>query len=334
MMTRIKQRFICMGVMAVLFLSGCQASQLPAEVAVHDIQGCAHTSPLLGKEVADVRGIVTLKMDNGFVMQSPTTDDQTCSSEAIFVHTGSYSSVVTGDLVAASGTVAEFTPGSTDQMNLSQTEITEARVKVISSGIPLPKAVLLGTNGYAFPEEVIEDDESIYFDPDDDGLDYFESLEWMRVELPREVVVGPRNTYNEIVVVESKPAIFGGKREDAAKVATTTNLHPERLMIELPREWNRSVNMGDQIEKGVIGILEYSYGNYKVHPVTDINMTKFKDDGIQVERNSDKLRIATYNLNNLSQYSNSKKYQGLAWQITNDLNSPDLLILQEVMDDS
>lgn len=334
MKTRIMRQIISLGLMVVLFLTGCQITPSPAEVTIHDIQGCAHTSPMLGKGVTGVRGIVTLKTENGFVMQSPLPDDQACSSEAIFVHTGNYSSTVTGDAVVVEGRVAEFSPGTPAQMNLSQTEISEAKVKVISAGNILPKATLLGKYGYPFPAEVIEDDRMTKFDPEKDGLDYFESMEWMRVELPQLVVVGPRNAYDEIVVAEVNQGMTEGKRENYAKVAAETDLHPERMMIELPGNWSRSVNVGDQIEKGVIGILEYSYGNYKVHPTTEVNLEKFSGVSTQSENNSDGLRIATYNLNNFSQYSIAGKYEKVAKQISRDLNSPDLLICQEVMDDS
>jgi hypothetical protein len=46
------------------------------------------------------------------------------------------------------------------------------------------------------------------------------------------------------------------------------------------------------------------------------------------------LRLATYNINNFSQYSSDSKIRLLSKQIARDLRSPDLLILQEVQDDS
>jgi len=130
-------RMILYGLL-VANLAACRVQVTDEGTDIHDIQRCTHESPLLGREVKEVQGIVTKKMDTGFVMQSATTDDQLCSSEGIFVHTLQYSNVSSGDLVAVNGNVAEFTPGNADQMNLSQTEITDASVHVISSGNVLP----------------------------------------------------------------------------------------------------------------------------------------------------------------------------------------------------
>ena len=327
-------RMILYGLL-VANLAACRVQVTDEGTDIHDIQRCTHESPLLGREVKEVQGIVTKKMDTGFVMQSATTDDQLCSSEGIFVHTLQYSNVSSGDLVAVNGNVAEFTPGNADQMNLSQTEITDASVHVISSGNALPGATLLGRNGYPFPRNIIEDDEMSVFDPQSDGLDYFESLEWMRVELPSMIVVGPRNVYNEIVVTEEINSGTSPQRSSFALVASASNLHPERLMIQLPEDWTRKVNTGDRLDAGVVGVLVYTHGNYKVEPVNQTDFEKFTDpQNSKDDQYSSELRIATYNINNFSQYSSDSKIRLLSKQIARDLRSPDLLILQEVQDDS
>ncbi len=49
-------------------------------VEIHDIQGAAHTSPLVGMTVSGVAGIVTAKLGNGFYMQDPTPDADDATS--------------------------------------------------------------------------------------------------------------------------------------------------------------------------------------------------------------------------------------------------------------
>jgi predicted extracellular nuclease len=61
---------------------------VPATAArIHDIQGAAHISPLNGKAVASVPGIVTAVRSNGFNLQDPQPDSNPATSEAIFVFT-------------------------------------------------------------------------------------------------------------------------------------------------------------------------------------------------------------------------------------------------------
>ncbi|MEP6704700.1 MAG: choice-of-anchor D domain-containing protein, partial [Acidobacteriota bacterium] len=56
-------------------------------VAIHEIQGAAHISPLVGQQVVGVAGIVTSKASNGFFMQDPAPDADPATSEGIFVFT-------------------------------------------------------------------------------------------------------------------------------------------------------------------------------------------------------------------------------------------------------
>ena len=328
------KRRLVISLLALLFaLSACSNStDSDNNASISEVQGCTHVSPYDGKYVKEVLGIVTKKYENGFVIQSTHPDDQICSSEAIFIFTSNYSDVQSGDQVSVSGKVQEYVTNGRDSFNLSQTEITDAKVRIMAHSSELLLPVLLGAKGYPMPEKTIEDDAMETFDPLNDGLDYFESLEWMRVKLPRMRVVGPRNPYNEIVVVE----VSGdeGQRSGYTLNGDRGNLHPERIMIQLPASWTRKVNVGDVLEEGTTGILNYSYGNYKIEPVNEVRMSQLKDEDENGFDSSAKLRIATYNLFNFSQFSQHKKIESLADQIVNTLQCPDLIVFQEIQDDS
>ncbi|MBJ8193610.1 endonuclease, partial [Bacillus cereus] len=56
---------------------------------------------------------------------------------------------------------------------------------------PLPSPILLGEQGRVMPTSVVDNDGMTVFDPQEDGLDFFESLEGMRVELKDATVIGP-----------------------------------------------------------------------------------------------------------------------------------------------
>ena len=62
---------------------------------------------------------------------------------------------------------------------------------IISSGNTLPPSTVIGKGGHAIPDSVVEDDAFALFDPQNDGLDFFESLESIRVQINNAVVVGP-----------------------------------------------------------------------------------------------------------------------------------------------
>ena len=147
--------------------------------------------------MTEVPGVVTALRGNGFWMQDPQPDADDATSEAILVFLNALPQVAIGDAVLVTGLVDEFRPGN-DQQNLSTTEITQPNVRVVASNQPLPAPVVLGPGGRLLPTEVIEDDATPdaesggTFDPAADGLDFWESLEGMRVQVDDAVVVGPQ----------------------------------------------------------------------------------------------------------------------------------------------
>src|SRR6266511_726587 len=147
--------------------------------------------------VAGVTGVVTALASNGFWFQDPSPDTDVATSDALFVFTSGAPTVAVGDAVAVNGRVSEFRPGGGSSTNLTTTEITSPQVTVVSSGNPLPAATVVGTGGRVPPGEVIDDDASGSvetsgsFDPATDGIDFYESLEAMRVQLNDAVAVGP-----------------------------------------------------------------------------------------------------------------------------------------------
>jgi predicted extracellular nuclease len=100
----------------------------------------------------------------------------------VFVFTGALPTVPIGDSVRVEGKVNEFIPaGGT---NLTVTEIESPRSRRCSTGNPLPAATILGTGGRLVPTEVIDNDNFADFDPAQDAIDFYESLEGMRVTVP------------------------------------------------------------------------------------------------------------------------------------------------------
>src|SRR5579859_6978257 len=136
---------------------------LPLPVAIHDIQGPGHVSPLVG-QVVDVAGVVTKVGSASFYMQDDAPDDDERTSEAIRVK--SEATIAMGDVVRVMGVVREVRPGcdgcsetSEAYANLTTTEIAANDVVVMGHAEALPEPIALGTGGMdrAPPSESIDD---------------------------------------------------------------------------------------------------------------------------------------------------------------------------------
>lgn len=301
---------------------------------IHDLQGCSHTSPYNGKKVKNIRGVVTHKVSNGFTMQSINSDEESCSSEAIFVFTNSFPDVLPGDYISVDGQVSEFTAGSSEDHNLSTTEINNPVIKVLQEEFELPKPIILDDQMELIPKEIIENDQLKSFDIDQDGLDYFESLESMLVEVKNATVVAARNSYNEIVVLPNSFTSKNVVSKEGALLNSKTDQNPEKIMVKLPTTYDKKVNVGDTLASPLIGIMDYSYGNYKL---LSLSAPEFFSKQIVTEGIGDaqkNLSVVNYNLENLSPFDNEKRFNDFAGQIVDQLNSPDIIVLHEVMDNS
>ena len=117
---------------------------------ISQIQGTGATTPLsIGSTVA-TQGIVTARLSNAFLIQSPPQDDDAnpATSEGLYVFTSSAppSAAALGNLICVTGTLAEF--GRTGSPR-TVTELTGPTVTAISTGNSVAGAcgVLGGDDG-------------------------------------------------------------------------------------------------------------------------------------------------------------------------------------------
>jgi predicted extracellular nuclease len=316
-------------------LNSCPPAPVPLQIA--EIQGAGHVSPH-ANELVLTGGIVTAKLANGFYLQDPTPDSNDATSDAIFVFTGAAPTVNVGDDVGVRGNVSEFRPGGSSSTNLSTTELTGPMVTVVSTGNALPAAVVLGEGGRVPPSTVIEDDAmgsvetSGVFDPAFDGIDFYEALEAMRVQVNDAVAVGPRNGFGEIPVIGDDGAHAGVRTTRGGVVISADDFNPERIHLDDTIRATPVVNVGDGFASAV-GVLDYSFGNFKLN-VTD-PLTRI--DG-QLEREVTRpptdreIAVATYNVENLDPADGAPAFARHADYIVNHLLSPDLVAIEEIQD--
>ena len=315
---------------------------------IHDIQGASHISPLNGQPVSNVPGIVTAKRSNGFYLQDPNPDSNEATSEGIFVFTSSAPTVNVGDSVLVSGNVSEFrSGGSSGLTNLTTTELTSPSITVVSSGNPLPAPVIIGTGGRVPPNTVIEDDAtgdvetSGVFDPANDGIDFYESLEGMRVQVNDAVAVGPWHDFTsnrEIPVIGDNGANAGLRTARGGIIIQAGDFNPERIILNdlivggptLP-----SVNVSDSFPGAIVGVMDYSFGNFKLE-VSQLPAPLSGGLAQEVTAPSgvNQLAAATFNVENLAPSDPITKFQTLASLIVNNLRAPDVIAIEEIQDNS
>lgn len=321
------------------------ATEIPR---IHDIQGEGHTSDFSGQTVTDVEGIVTqygytftTGAYKGFFMQDPSPDKNPNTSEAIFVYsTNPSQKPAIGDLVAVTGLVSEYNEGSSS--NLTTTQITMSSRTVLESGVELPLPIILGKDGRAIPSTIIDNDNMMEFQPEEDGIDFYESLEGMLVKLPTPTIISPYWTSGGgSSLVYNIPTRVVNTDADVITPAgglvlkELNNLNPQRLLIAYG-DPGKEVGTGDTFDADVIGVIGYNNGNFKVIPeygqLPSITSNTFQQETTTIEVDEDKLLIATYNIENYYPGVGATKTLKLAESITTNMKTPDIIGVVEMQD--
>ncbi|MFG2919430.1 lamin tail domain-containing protein [Kitasatospora sp. NPDC048298] len=311
----------------------------PGGTRIHDIQGAARVSPLAGSAVSAVPGVVTAVGPNGFWYQDPQPDNDPATSEGIYVYTAGAPSVAVGDSVTVSATVSQYRPGGTGGTNnLSITELTAPSVSVVAHNAPLPAATLVGQGGRIPPSSVISSvtsgdvETAGNFQPATDGLDFWESLEGMRVEIDNAAVVGPTNSYGEVPVV---PQGSGTRTNRGGILLQANDGNPERVVLGKALAPTPIANVGDTLSGATVGVLDYAFGNFTLQVTATPAVTP---GGTAPETTAaptaGQLAVATFNVENLAPSDPQSKFDGLAAGIVTNLRSPDLVALEEIQDNS
>lgn len=321
--------------------------EVTPSVRISDIQGTGHISSFRNQTVSNVAGIVTIKASNGFYLQDPTPDSDERTSEGIFVFTSSAPTVFVGDSILVSGTVTEFRPGN-DANNLTKTQITTPTIVTVSSGNDLPTATILGNGGRTIPTTVIDNDTianietgTTTFDPAQDGIDFYESLEGMLVQVNNPITTSPTanfGTSEEIWVLADNGANATGRTVRGGSLISASDFNPERIQID---DLNNSlvlpeVNVGTQLSN-IVGVVDYSFNNYEVlisAAPTVVQNSNLQKEVTSLTSTTNQLTIATYNVENLDPSDDPTKFNNLANRIVNNLKSPDIISLEEIQDNN
>ena len=315
----------------------------PPVLRIYEIQGAGHTSPHKDEQVS-TRGIVTAVARNGFYFQDPTGDGDERTSDGMFVYTKKAPRVSAGDEVQVTDTVIEYIPGGADTNNLSITEFSQPdRIQIVSTDNPIPAPVVLGTAGRQPPTRVIDNDNFAIFDPAEDGIDFYESLEGMLVEVQDAVAISPTNRFGEIVVLADAGA---GQQLNARGGLNLTphTLHPQRIQLDdslLPGDMP-AAQVGDALGH-VRGPVSYRFGNFEVLVTTEpvVESAGLAPETTALVGTAQHLTVGSFNVFNLDPNDDDKsadladgQFAAIADQIVHRLRAPDVLALQEMQDNS
>lgn len=273
---------------------------------VHVVQGAGLRSPLVGEDVT-VQGVVVATFQHGdggafgydlggFYVQEEDSDADADprTSEGVFVHEATLRPSV-GDLVRVTGRVAEFN---------DLTEITRVQdVVTCAQGLPLPTPAAI-----TLPVASLAD---------------LEAFEGMLVTFPQDLVIGDYqdfDRYGEIVMtlpgadgkrpLQPTAYLAPGSREAlaAADLAarsrivlddgrTTQNPHPPRHPDGTEFTAANSFRGGDVVS-GLTGVLDHSFGGYRVQPTRGATVTSAGARPAAPEAVGGRLRAAGFNVLN------------------------------------
>jgi predicted extracellular nuclease len=282
-------------ILPVLAASPANADDL---TPIYDIQGDGQFSPLRGDEVTTT-GVVTAIAADGRDMwiQDPAGDGNPATSDGILVDDRDQLDPLpqVGDLIKVTGQVEErqFFP------DLPVTRLDDVHFRgpyeVISSGNPLPGPSELKDQ----PNESVTD-----------AIVLLESVEGMRVSVKNGTVVSPTSRFGEFALLAKKDAKQGSGYEPSVKQILLRDLsqdpnvvdyNPERILVDDFTLDDPIVVQPGDIAQSLVGVMDYSFGNYKIQPTESKITPKPIPNSPQSVRNgpSGDTTITTYNVENL-----------------------------------
>lgn len=321
-----------------LALTLAASAEEPTSASIPEIQGADHRSGFEGKRVTTGGVVIALDGDRGFFVQDPAGDGDPATSDALYVFTRESEGLPTVEL----GMELRIT-GKVDEIGrrgeLTQTCLRPTGVEVLAVGRELPAAVVIGRQGRVPPSVVLDDDRLQNFDPHDDGLDFYESLESMWVEIREPLVVGPKNRYGDFALVADGGADATVLTARGGLLRRSGDDNPEALVVDGRRVEVPDLDVGDRLSAPVRGVIGYAFGQYRLLargeiPPAQPSGVPEPSAATELRSGPTALTVGTFNVLNLAATDDEAKYRRLAEVVVEAMGAPDVVALQEVQDDN
>jgi len=271
---------------------------------IYNVQGNGLASPLVSTEVA-IQGVVVGDFQNnaspdngnlnGFHVQDPLGDSDATTSDGIFVYAPGGTDVSVGDEVRVRGSVSEYN---------GMTEITASQIWVCSSGNTVAATEI------SLPVT---------------SPDAFEAFEGMLVTFPQALYISEYfnfDRYGEMVLTSERhmtptaefepgaPSIQAAQEFLLDKITlddgrTNQNpdpaIHPNGGIFDLTNLFR-----GGDTVTNVTGLMDYSFGLYRIQPIQGADYTPANPRTAQPEDVGGNLKVASFNVLNYFTTLNSR----------------------------
>ncbi len=271
---------------------------------IYNVQGNGLASPLVSTEVA-IQGVVVGDFQNnaspddgelnGFHVQDPLGDSDATTSDGIFVYAPGGMDVSAGDEVRVRGSVSEYN---------GMTEITASQIWVCSSGNTVAATEI------SLPVT---------------SPDAFEAFEGMLVTFPQALYISEYfnfDRYGEMVLTSERhmtptaefepgaPSIQAAQEFLLDKITlddgrTNQNpdpaIHPNGGIFDLTNLFR-----GGDTVTNVTGLMDYSFGLYRIQPIQGADYTPANPRTAQPEDVGGNLKVASFNVLNYFTTLNSR----------------------------
>lgn len=328
------------------------AAASAAAVTIAEINGNRFISPLKDQNVTDVKGLVTAKSNQGIFLRSTEPDEDPVTSEGLYVFNRNIiNQVKVGDIITLDGRVVEYR--SADNYAYLTELDTPKNVVVVSSDNEV-KPLIVGVDTLPPPTEdyssldkggvfgvpngvgSLSKDNPI-LDPTKYGLDFWESLVGELVTLKDVYLVSRPNNFGDVWVRGDWPVT--GLNSHGGVTMLDGDANPETIVIGSPLDGTKNpddTRMGDYIGD-VTGVVYNAFGFYRVLPTTRISPSKnattdFPAVSFESKGSCKGVTVGVYNAENLNPQSAHMPL--IIDQIVNKLKTPDVIMIQEVQDNS
>ncbi|KAL2206929.1 endonuclease/exonuclease/phosphatase family protein-like protein [Sarocladium strictum] len=338
--------------LCLLFLAAAAQAE-----SIHAINGKKFLSPFSAQSVTNVTGIVTAKGSTGLYLRSPKPACDARIGNGLFVYDsalGKNESIATGDTLVLSGKVTDYRSTAT---YLFTTELEAPVVQSHVKGSRTPKPRVIGKDTLNPPTEQYSslDNGDIFgvpndvsrisevnpeLQPDKNGLDFWKSLDGELVTITNPVAISKVTTYGEVWMVGSWPTT--GRNERGGLTLGNKDGNPEAIIIGTPLDGSSkassTLRIGDTFED-ITGVVHYQFGFYYLLPLTKIVKVSSATPDLPPPTKlistgeCSGITFGDYNVENFAP-SDTAHVRDVAAHIVNYLKSPDVLIIQEIQDNS
>ncbi len=284
-----------------------------------------------------VAGVVTAVAKKGllrgFWLESERADRSLATSEGVFVDTRGRPSVKAGDRVKVAGRVREIIVPRRWRSALPVTAIEMSDVTVLARGVPLPRARAITLEDSPPPSGARRPLKG-ELNPRTSALDFWESLEGMRVTLDMVTTIGPTSRHGDVWTLLAEY-----ERSPRSQRGVLTASAGQRILLA-GRPFGRKLELwpvGTHLHGPLTGIVSYAFGNYRVQlfePPGTVRSKKLIKQRVRWPRSDAQLAVASYNVLNLGGDAKPDAFKARARHIAISLDGPDIVVLQEIQDNS